>query len=416
MKRMLFPIALAFAVQAAFAAGTDTKAALEIEKKSPTAEAKAEAARHEMAELRTQMQQLSRRMAALSTELGDVGPRAYAFRYIGQPDRAMIGVVLAHDASGARISAVTPDGPAARAGLLGGDVITAIDGHALAEGKHTQGKRAGDDDDDGKLDDAHDRLAELKENQEVRIEYLRGKQKGVAVLKAERREALNWPALMNEDPEHPFLPKDFNERIRADVDRARREAERAVRDGERIRSDVERANVVYMRDNANEARTVAEATARASSQAATQAASRATARAMRHVMPWWGLNLAPVNADLGRYFGTDKGALVIAADTDSLPGLRAGDVITSVADEAVNRPEDVMRLMRDEPTGKDVSVKVMRDRKVVALNLKAPVFKSIFELAPPPPPPPPPAPPVPPAPPAPPVPPPPPAPPEPPHV
>jgi C-terminal processing protease CtpA/Prc len=410
MKRSLLSIALAFAVQAAFAAGPETKAAPTSAQKSTDSDAKADAARKELAELRTQMQQLSRRMAVLSTELGDVGPRAYAFRYIGQSDRAMIGVVLGADANGARINAVTPDGPAARAGLLGGDVITGIDGRALASGKKVEGE------DETAYDDAHDRLAELKENQQVRIDYLRGKQKGTAVIKAERREALNWPSLMNEDPEHPFLPRDFNERIRVDVERAQREAERAARDRDHVQRDVERANVEYMRANANEAHAIAEATAHATAQASAQVAARAATRAMRHAMPWWGLNLAPVNAELGRYFGTDKGALVIAADTDSLPGLRAGDVITSVGDEPVNRPEDVMRLMRDEPTGKDVSVKLMRDRKMIALNLKAPAFKSIFELAPPPPPPPPPpAPPAPPSPPAPPAPPAPPTPPSPPH-
>ena len=65
-------------------------------------------------------------------------------------------------------------------------------------------------------------------------------------------------------------------------------------------------------------------------------------------MPWWGLNLAPLNADLGHYFGTDKGVLVIAADNDSLPGIRAGDVITNVAGETVNRPEDALRALRDQ--------------------------------------------------------------------
>ena len=47
-------------------------------------------------------------------------------------------------------------------------------------------------------------------------------------------------------------------------------------------------------------------------------------------------------------FGTDKGVLVIAADNDSLPGIRAGDVITNVAGETVNRPEDALRALRDQ--------------------------------------------------------------------
>ena len=74
-------------------------------------------------------------MAELSIELGDAGPRAYAFRYLGEPDRAIVGVVLAPDGKGVRIGAVTPGSPAARAGLRNGDVITAIDGKPVAARK-----------------------------------------------------------------------------------------------------------------------------------------------------------------------------------------------------------------------------------------------------------------------------------------
>ena len=41
---------------------------------------------------------------------------------------------------------------------------------------------------------------------------------------------------------------------------------------------------------------------------------------------WNGLNLASVDAQLGRYFGTDRGVLVLSAGAD-LAGLQAGDVI-----------------------------------------------------------------------------------------
>jgi hypothetical protein len=63
-----------------------------------------------MAELRTQIQELSQRMATLSMEMGDAGPRAYAFRYIGDPDRAIIGVVLGKNDKEVLINAVTEPG------------------------------------------------------------------------------------------------------------------------------------------------------------------------------------------------------------------------------------------------------------------------------------------------------------------
>jgi PDZ domain-containing protein len=336
------------------ATATATPSAAASASSGPVADpAKTEEARKELAELRGQMQELSRKMAVLSNELGEGGPRSYAYRYIGDPDRAIIGVVLANDEKGVRISGVTPDSPAARAGVRDGDIVIAIDGKNV-------GKSAGD---------ARNALANLKDGQEVTLAYARGDQKGTVKIKAQRREARNWAMLMNEDPEHPLLPKDFNERIRVDVERAQREAERNYEQ-----------NHVRME----------------------QQVERATREAMKHVpsnlhiaMPWWGLNLAPLNADLGHYFGTDKGVLVIAADNDSLPGIRAGDVITNIAGETVNRPEDALRALRDQESGKDVAIKLLRDRKTLALNMKAPAFNSIFDMRVPPPPPAPPAPPVP---------------------
>ncbi|MEO5560363.1 MAG: PDZ domain-containing protein [Dokdonella sp.] len=378
MKRTLLFIALlpcTIAFTAQHAVGADSasaKGGAPVIVEAPTDTQKTEAARAELAELRAQMQTLSRRMSDLSTQLGDVGPRAYAYRYIAQPDRAMLGIVLGRDKvkTGARISGVTPDGPAAHAGLRDGDVITAIDQQPIAGGNP-----------EAALATAREHLADLKEKQSVSIEYLRGTQKGVVVMSAERREAWNWPALMNEDPEHPFLPKDFNERIRADVERATRDAERSTLDKEKFHAVVERAQHEAIRANSTQVR----------------AAMEQARHAMHSEMPWWGINLAPVDADLGRYFGADKGALVISADTDSLPGLRGGDVITRVGEEPVSRPDDVMRALRDQPAGKDVPIKLMRDHKSLALNVKAPAFKSIFSM-----PPLPPAPPVAPAPPAPP--------------
>ena len=327
--------------------------------------AKTEAARKELAELRTQMQELSRKMAALSGELGEGGPRSYAYRYIGNPDRAMIGVVLDPDDKGVRLSAVTPDGPAARAGLRDGDIITAID-HQPVVDKSSKAS----------YEKALTLLANLKAGQNLSINYLRGNDTGVVTVAAERREAWNWPMLINDDPKHSLLPKDFDERMRAEMERAQREAQHiSEHDRARMQAEVESATREAQR-------AVADGSAHSGAEIAH--ARREAIRQMRTTgmpgMPWWGLNLAPLNADLGRYFGTDKGVLVIAADQDSLPGIRGGDVITSIGGEQVNRPEDALRALRDQDTGKDVAIKLLRDRKTLALNMKAPAFKSIFDM------------------------------------
>ena len=357
MKRILLVAGSAFAVYGAAIQGASAADATPAARAAPvvapatstdaTAQAaRTEEARKQLADLRTQMQQLSRKMADLSSQLGEGNPRSYAMRYLGNPDHALIGVVLGRDDKGVRLSAVTPDGPAARAGLREGDVLTTIDQKTLAASKPGES-----------LEKARTLLANLKDGQDVSIDFLRGTQKGVVKFSAERREAWNWPLLMNEDSEHPFLPKDFNERVHAEVERATREAERvAEHDTEHMQADVERATREAMKHVPREH------------------------EMMRIAMPWWGLNLAPLNADLGRYFGTDKGVLVIAADQESLPGIRAGDVITSIAGETVGRPEDALRALRDQASGKEVPIKILRDRKTLALNMKAPAFNSIFDL------------------------------------
>ena len=335
-------------------AGATTTAATSVDARvsvdaSATADAasvaaiKTEQARKELAELRTQMQELTRKMAALSGELGEGGPRSYAYRYLANPDRAIIGVVIDAGDKGVRLAAVTPDGPAARVGLREGDIITAIDKQPLDE-----------KDSESSFRKAHTLLANLKPGQNVRIDYLRGKDHGAVTLAAERREAVNWPLVMNDDPEHPMLPKDFSERMRADAERATRQAERQfAHDRARYDKQIEQATREAMKHVPNQ---------------------------MHVPMPWWGLNLATLNADLGHYFGTDKGVLVLSTDEQSLPGIRAGDVITSVAGEPVNRPEDALRALRDQESGKDVPIKLLRDKKTLALNMKAPAFNSIFNM------------------------------------
>jgi len=332
------------------------------------ARADAEAARRELEVMREQMRELSRKMAEVSAKLGDVGPHAYAYRYLGDPDRGMIGVVFSDDDSGAikglRVDAVTPGGPADKAGIGHGDIITAIDGKAVASGNKIE---------------LPERVQNLKIGQSVTLGVLRDGKKIDIVIKAERREPYNFGAAFGSvDPDdmheleelgkHGVLPPDFDKRVYEQVERVISHAHVAERAAER--------------------------------------AGEQARRAFDHVnfsTPWWGLNLASLNPDLGGYFGADKGVLVLSANR-SLKGLKSGDVLLEVAGQKVERPEDALRLLREQPAGSDVKVQVLRQRKVLNLSMKAPEFKGIF-VPPPPAPPAPPAPAAPPAPPAPPLPP-----------
>ena len=86
---------------------------------------------------------------------------------------------------------------------------------------------------------------------------------------------------------------------------------------------------------------------------------------------WSGLNLASVDAQLGRYFGTDKGVLVLSAGP-VLEALQAGDVILRVDGKAVATPREVMDALRGKPADSTVPVDYLRDRAPGSAKIKVP--------------------------------------------
>jgi hypothetical protein len=97
---------------------------------------------------------------------------------------------------------------------------------------------------------------------------------------------------------------------------------------------------------------------------------------------WNGLNLASLDARLGRYFGTSTGVLVISGGP-SLPLLEPGDVIQRIDGKAVATPRDVMRLLRAKDTGGQLRVEVLRDRKLRAMDITVPEAPPMNWFAPP---------------------------------
>ena len=367
--RLAWLIAFALAGSGAFAATPAPTPA-------PTPKAAADApaavdteqARKDLEQMREQMREMSRKMADLSAKLGDVGPRAYAYRYIGDPDRAMIGVVFS-DADydhthGLRVDAVTPGGPAEKAGLRHGDVITSIDGKAITQDNRDETPRP---------------LKDLKVGQSVKIGIARDGKNSEITVKAERREPFNFAYAFGDNDQFMKLGK-LEALRQLDGDLLPPDFDKHVR--ERAEMAVKNAHV----DNAR----IAEHAA---------AAAERVVNRFRFASPWWGLNLSGLNPDLGAYFGTDHGVLVLSADNAALKSLKSGDVLLDIDGDKIEEPEDAFRLLRERRAGDELKVQVLRQHKTISLNMKAPEFKGMF--VPPPPPAAAPAPPAPPTPPAP---------------
>ena len=312
------------------------------------------AARKELDAARGELRELTKRIADLSMQLGDHGPRAFAFEFAGEPRRALIGVVLAPDEGGAKITAVTPSGPAAKAGLKAGDVIVSIDQKAIGKNRAA-------------VDAVRETIGALEAGSDVTVRYLRDGQTAEAKMVAERREPGDWVGMLDLPDLAPHAgPDGRTPRIERDV--------QVIIDGK----------------------------GRHGRHAGMPAAHGRVGEHLRIIAAGGvDLNLTALNPELGKYFGASGGVLVLDNEGGTLPQLKAGDVIQVIDGQPVDGVPAAMRLLTAKAPGQTLNVEVMRERKKVVLAIEAPERDDLFFRVPPTPP----APPAPPAAPAPPAPP-----------
>ncbi|ALN56424.1 peptidase [Lysobacter enzymogenes] len=282
--------------------------------------------------------------------------------------RPQLGVILAPDArSGVSILAVTPGSAAARAGLHSGDRLLAVDGRKIAGA-----------DGEARLGNARELLGALKLGQPARILYQRGKQE--ATLEVEPQAGERVMMFRNADGSRYVLNTEMRS-MRIDRDGRAGVGEAGVAVAPGLRTEIYRIGPdLDCAGNDKDKR------------------AACNMPLISEAMRWNGLNLASVDPKLGRYFGAQRGVLVISAPLE-LKGLEAGDVIQSVDGRAVDTPREAMDALRGKREGAQVEIGYLRDRANAKLKLTVP--KAVAWV----PPPPPPAPPAPPAPPTAPVPP-----------
>ena len=274
--------------------------------------------------------------------------------------RPVIGAVLAPNADrGVLIAGVTPDGAASAAGLRAGDVLLAIDGTSLA------GKDA-----EARLASARTLLAKARAETPVALRYTRGG--ATADVRVTPRVDARVVIFRNGD----VMRTDGNV---------------VVRTGPRVDGAGEGDRVTFVRTAALDGTGETEVRMfRAPCAPGEACAPPAVVEAFR----WNGLNLASVDAKLGRYFGTDRGVLVLST-MPAFAMLEPGDVIQRVDGKAVASPREVMDALRGKAEQSEVPVEYLRDRATRSARLTVPKAPPI-PLAPPPPP----RPPMPPAPPS----------------
>lgn len=85
-----------------------------------------------------------------------------------------------------------------------------------------------------------------------------------------------------------------------------------------------------------------------------------------------GLELVELNRDLGEYFGTTEGLLVVRAPADSIVPLKAGDVIVAIDGRKPQSAAHAHRILGSYEDGEKAKVEVLRKRKRTTLEWTVP--------------------------------------------
>lgn len=208
------------------------------------------------------------------------------------------------DSVGAYVDAVTPSGPAARAGIRSGDLITKVDEQSVLTGGDAVTR-----DDRESLPGLRliELAATLQPNDTVSIEFRRGNErKTVSVVTAD-------------EPNIVFRGRPGGRTL----------AFRYSPDGQSpFGDDGMLGGLPFL-----------------------------------YGSPLANLELAPLNPDLGQYFGTPSGVLVISVPRESELGFRGGDVVLSVDGRRPESPSHLLRILRSYGNDESYKAEVLRNRK-----------------------------------------------------
>jgi S1-C subfamily serine protease len=237
--------------------------------------------------------------------------------------RARLGVTVDlqandNDSIGATIESVTPGGPAAQAGIKSGDIITRLDGKAVTG---NPGEKAGMGESLPGL-----RLveiaAQLKPKDTVSVEF-------------QHEGARRTVSLVTGD--EPIMAFEYPEWTGRGVRLPKMEIERMLPRGGGAGFEFGPGTTGFTYDFGG---------------------------------PLRDLELAPLNPDLGQYFGTAEGVLVIDVPNESTLGLKGGDVILSVDGRKANGPGSLLRILRSYDPGDSFKFEIMRNKSRMTVTGK----------------------------------------------
>jgi S1-C subfamily serine protease len=87
---------------------------------------------------------------------------------------------------------------------------------------------------------------------------------------------------------------------------------------------------------------------------------------------WGDMEMVSLTKDLGRYFGTDKGLLIVRAPDDESLKLRDGDVIQRIDGREPTSVTHAMRILGSYQSGETLEIEIMRDKKRQTVSVEMP--------------------------------------------
>jgi S1-C subfamily serine protease len=231
------------------------------------------------------------------------------------------------DTVGALLLSVTPGGPAAQSGLQTGDLIVRFNGQSLVTPAFTVGR-----DESGPGIRLVELVTTLDPGDTVALEYRRGTVRRQAQVIAGDEPTMAWGGPDGSGFAYGDSPEEVAEALRRMQEGMHRHEGRIDREGESLPR--ERFGV-------------------------------RTPPPMMLMLggPLAELELAPLNRDLGRYFGTSEGVLVISVPDDSRLGLKGGDVVFAVDGRTVTGPAQLLRILRSYGAGENFRIDILRLKK-----------------------------------------------------
>lgn len=82
-----------------------------------------------------------------------------------------------------------------------------------------------------------------------------------------------------------------------------------------------------------------------------------------------GVELYPLNKELGAYFGSESGMLILNAPNDKNLPIRSGDVILLIGERSPVSPSQTWRILNSYDKGESIELTLMRHREQIVVTL-----------------------------------------------